>query len=129
MLWSRIWLFSFVCVLVALWAFPSVETSYSTWSQEKGPGVPFRILRSRPLITEAEFRIRHVWWCNEPAFGRTIEERRFNVPFSPAGTVLRETGINWPSQILQTVLAVAFFLGLRWASGQRPFWPIRRPNV
>lgn len=55
MLWPRIWVFSFVCVLVALWVFPSVETSYSTLSQEEGLGVPFKVLRSRPLIAEVEF--------------------------------------------------------------------------
>jgi hypothetical protein len=129
MLWPRIWIFSFACIVAAVWVFPSVETSYSTWSVENGPETPFKVLQSRSLITEAEFGTRHVRWESELIFGRTFEERSFNVPFSRMSTVLKQTAINWPSQILQTVLVIAFFLGLRWASGREPFLPIKRPSA
>lgn len=95
MQWARVWAFSFACVVAGLWAFPRVDTAYMT----RYSATPIRIVRSRPLATE-------MYLGMAPA---SREE------FRVSGANRTQTALNWPSQWLQTLLAVGFFIGLRWA--------------
>ena len=67
--------------------------------------VPFKVLYTRPLITDVSASLGRV---------RPFGEMQY------WGVVWKDTAINWPSQSLQTVLITAFFVGLWWVSRWAP---------
>lgn len=99
----------FVCAVAAEWFFPPVETT----NKFSAAQMPYKVEHSRPFVTET-------------SLGESWSIEQIGVP----RRVIKMRTINRESQLLQSLLIVAFFLGLRWVINPTVFrrW-LRRPTA
>jgi hypothetical protein len=111
--------------------FPRVETRFVSWNNDVHNWDSFAVSRSRPFIADVHLESRRSSFP-EIYPEKAIQQRRALIPrwVSSWLPMYRQTTIDWAGQFLQTILAVVFFIGLRWINDPTVFvrW-LRRPST
>jgi hypothetical protein len=133
------------CGLLAIWAYPQIETTYSYWSNmdpgdwqdapapaaqdlaantapaNRGRWIAFTSIRQRAFLTDADFGTRPNIEITGDEIWPKIHSGAIRVPNSYWGYyVQKEVALRWSTQALQSVLILLLAGGLLWVvSGRR----------
>jgi hypothetical protein len=96
------------CGLLTLWAYPQIETTYSSWSNEENGWIPFKTIYQRAFLTNVDYGTQPNIRVTSDETLRPVIRRYY---------VQKQVRMKWLTQLVQSAFIVLVATGLLWAVG------------
>jgi len=101
------------CGLLALWVYPQIDVTYSSWSNQENSWRPFKTIYRRAFLTNVDFGTEpNISIARDETLWPMLRSKSLVLPGYP---VQRQVRIRWLTQFVQSTLIVVVASGLLWA--------------
>jgi hypothetical protein len=98
------------CGLLAMWAYPQIDFTYSSWSNQANSWLPFKTIHSRVWLMNVDFGTESNF---SMAHDEMLPKNQMIVPYW-GYSIERHVKMAWLTQFAQSALILIVAAGLFW---------------